>query len=243
MSGAGKDLLAEPDRGGEHAYPRTVAATVLVVEDEQSIGALVRAYLEREGFRALWARSGEEALAELVRHPVSLMVLDVGLPGMSGLEVCRQVRGRVPIIMLTARDEEADRVAGLELGADDYVAKPFSPRELVARVRAVLRRGSGGAGDDMLTLGPVTLSRERREVRVDDQEVALTLKEFELLSYLMERSGKVVSRDALLEEVWGFLAQGETRTIEVHVGQVRKKLGDPSLIRTVRGVGYKAVAR
>lgn len=232
-----------PDLGGERAYPRTVAATVLLVEDEQSIGALVRAYLEREGFRTLWVRSGEQALAELVRHPVSLMVLDVGLPGVSGLEVCRRVRGHVPLIMLTARDEEADRVTGLELGADDYVTKPFSPRELVARVRAVLRRGSGGAGAQALTLGPVTLSRARREVRVDDEEVALTPKEFELLSYLMERAGTVVSRDALLEDVWGFLSRGETRTVEVHVGKVRKKLGDPSLIRTVRGVGYKAVAR
>ncbi|MGI8594931.1 MAG: response regulator transcription factor [Solirubrobacteraceae bacterium] len=219
--------------------------TVLVVEDEQSIGAIVRTYLQREGFRVLWVRTGEEALAELARHPISLMVLDVGLPGVSGLEVCRHVRGRVPIIMLTARDEEADRVAGLELGADDYVAKPFSPRELVARVRAVLRRtgGRAGAGGNVLTLGPVTLSRERREVCVEGQEIALTPKEFELLGYLMERAGTVVSRDSLLEEVWGFLARGETRTVEVHVGQVRKKLGDPSLIRTVRGVGYKAVAR
>jgi len=218
-----------------------MARTVLVVEDEQSIGSLVRTYLERDGFAVIWVRSGEEALAELTRHPVSLIVLDVGLPEMDGFEVCRRVGGKVPIIMLTARDEEPDRVAGLEAGADDYMPKPFSPRELVARVKAVLRRGGAGSGGDVLTLGPVSLSWAGREVRVDGQQVELTPKEFDLLGYLMANRGVVVSRDALLERVWGFAVPGETRTVEVHVGQLRKKLRRPELIRTVRGVGYKAV--
>ena len=147
--------------------------------------------------------------------------------------------------MLTARDEEADRVAGLEVGADDYVAKPFSPRELTARVKAVLRRagGAGSAADarDVLELGPVVLARGAREVRVDGAEVELTQREFDLLEYLLRHAGQVVSRDQLLESVWGFRSPGETRTVEVHVAQLRKKLGHADLIRTVRGLGYKAV--
>jgi DNA-binding response OmpR family regulator len=219
--------------------------TVMVVEDEPNIGALVRTYLERAGYHALWVRSGEEALAELRRHPIRLVVLDIGLPGMDGFEVCRRIAGEVPVIMLTARDEEPDRVAGLEVGADDYVAKPFSPRELTARVKAVLRRvdrGGRGADEDVLSLGPVVLVRGAREVRVDDQEVELTQREFDLLEYLMRNAGQVVTRDQLLESVWGFLSPGETRTVEVHVAQLRKKLGRADLIRTVRGLGYKATA-
>jgi len=218
--------------------------TILVVEDEQSIGSLVRTYLGREGFDVVWVRSGEDALAELPRHPIRLVVLDIGLPGMDGFEVCRRVRARstVPIIMLTARDEEADRVAGLESGADDYVPKPFSPRELAARVKAVLRRTEPKARADVLTLGPVTVSRASREVRVDGREVELTAREFDLLSHLVENAGVVLSREALLDRVWGLAYPGETRTVDVHVGQLRRKLGDPGLIRTVRGAGYKAVA-
>jgi DNA-binding response OmpR family regulator len=216
--------------------------TVMVVEDEQNIGALVRTYLEREGFQVLWLRSGEAALAELARHPIALVVLDIGLPGLDGFEVCRRIAGRVPVILLTARDEEADRVAGLELGADDYVIKPFSPRELTARVKAVLRRAGSGAADDRLALGPLSIDRSGREVRMHGREVELTQREFDLLEYLVRHAGQVVSRDTLLESVWGFLAPGETRTVEVHVAQLRKKLGDPELIRTVRGVGYKATA-
>jgi len=214
------------------------------VEDEQSIGSLVRTYLARDGFDVVWVRSGEDALAELPRHPVRLVVLDIGLPGMDGFEVCRKVRARssVPIIMLTARDEEVDRVAGLEVGADDYVSKPFSPRELMARVKAVLRRGEPGGRADVLTLGPVTVSRPAREVRVDGREVELTAKEFDLLCHLVENAGVVVSREALLDRVWGMAYPGETRTVDVHVGQLRRKLGRPDLIRTVRGAGYKAVA-
>ncbi|MFZ0088238.1 MAG: response regulator transcription factor [Solirubrobacteraceae bacterium] len=218
--------------------------TVMVVEDEPNIGALIRTYLERSGYRALWVRSGEEALAELRRHPIRLVVLDIGLPGIDGFEVCRRIAGEVPVIMLTARDEEPDRVAGLEVGADDYVAKPFSPRELTARVKAVLRRARSGAGGadhhDVLSLGPLVMARGAREVRVDGAEVQLTQREFDLLEYLLRHAGQVVTRDQLLESVWGFRALGETRTVEVHIAQLRKKLGHPELIRTVRGLGYKA---
>jgi DNA-binding response OmpR family regulator len=220
-----------------------VAPLVMIVEDEPNIGALVRTYLERAGYAALWVRSGEDALTELRRQPVALVILDIGLPGIDGFEVCRRIGGDVPVIMLTARDEETDRVAGLEVGADDYVAKPFSPRELTARVKAVLRR-AGRAPDahDVLSLGPVVLARGAREVRVDGQEVELTQREFDLLEYLLRHPGQVVSRDQLLESVWGFRSPGETRTVEVHMAQLRKKLGHPRLIRTVRGVGYKASA-
>jgi two-component system alkaline phosphatase synthesis response regulator PhoP len=218
--------------------------TVMVVEDEPNIGALVRTYLERAGYQALWVRSGEEALAELRRHPIRLVILDIGLPGIDGFEVCRRIAGEVPVIMLTARDEEPDRVAGLEVGADDYVAKPFSPRELTARVKAVLRRAgsapSAAAAPDILELGPVVLARGAREVRVDGAEIELTQREFDLLEYLLRHAGQVVTRDQLLESVWGFQSPGETRTVEVHVAQLRKKLGHPELIRTVRGLGYKA---
>ncbi len=222
-----------------------MGVTVMVVEDEPNIGALVRTYLERAGYRVLWVRSGEDALAELRRHPIKLIVLDIGLPGIDGFEVCRRIAGEVPVIMLTARDEEPDRVAGLEVGADDYVAKPFSPRELTARVKAVLRRAgrSGGAdGSDVIALGPVTLARGAREVRVGGDEVTLTQREFDLLEYLLRHAGQVVTRDQLLESVWGFQSPGETRTVEVHIAQLRKKLGQPDLIRTVRGLGYKAMA-
>jgi len=215
----------------------------MLVEDEANIGALVRTYLERAGFRALWVRSGEEALRELGRHPVKLIVLDIGLPGIDGFEVCRRVAGRVPVIMLTAKDELPDRVAGLELGADDYIVKPFSPRELAARVKAVLRRARADVpAEEVVELGPMTLARGPREVRVAGEEVELTQREFDLLEYLVRHAGQVVTRDQLLESVWGFAFPGETRTVEVHVAQLRKKLGDPSLVRTVRGVGYKAVA-
>jgi DNA-binding response OmpR family regulator len=218
--------------------------TILVVEDEQSIASLVRTYLERDGFQVVHVRTGEDALAELPRHPIRLIVLDIGLPGFDGFEVCRQVRakGRTPIIMLTARDEEVDRVAGLEVGADDYVSKPFSPRELVARVKAVLRRTEPSNDAAQLTLGPIALDVAAREVRVDGSEVELTAKEFDLLRFLLENPGVVLSRQVLLDRVWGMSYPGETRTVDVHVGQLRKKLGLPGAIRTVRGAGYKAVA-
>jgi DNA-binding response OmpR family regulator len=218
-----------------------MGAVIMIVEDEPNIGALVRTYLQREGYEPLWVRSGEEALSELGRHAVKLVVLDIGLPGIDGFEVCRRIGGRVPVIMLTARDEEADRVAGLELGADDYVPKPFSPRELTARVKAVLRRAGPQTADDVTTLGPITLARGAREVLVDGSEIELTQREFDLLEYLLRHAGQVVTRDQLLESVWGYLSPGQTRTVEVHMAQLRKKLGRPDLIRTVRGVGYKAI--
>jgi DNA-binding response OmpR family regulator len=218
-----------------------MGAMIMVVEDEPNIGALVRTYLQRAGYEVLWLRSGEDALVELRRHPIRLVVLDIGLPGIDGFEVCRRIAGQVPVIMLTARDEEPDRVAGLEVGADDYVSKPFSPRELTARVKAVLRRaGQGALADDISALGPVTLARGSREVRVHGREIELTQREFDLLDYLLRHPGQVVTRDQLLESVWGFVSPGATRTVEVHVAQLRKKLGQPGLIRTVRGLGYKA---
>jgi two-component system OmpR family response regulator len=220
-----------------------MSALIMVVEDEPNIGALVRTYLARDGYQVLWVRSGEQALAELPRHAITLVVLDIGLPGIDGFEVCKRIGDKVPVIMLTARDEVADRVAGLELGADDYIQKPFSPRELTARIKAVLRRaGNTGATVDVTTLGPVTLARGSREVRVDEREIELTQREFDLLEYLMRHAGQVVARDELLEAVWGFVSPGQTRTVEVHVAQLRKKLGDDAdVIRTVRGLGYKAI--
>jgi len=217
--------------------------TVLLVEDEHSIGSMTRGYLERSGWRVVWVRSGEEALAELGRHQVRIVILDIRLPGIDGFDVARLVRTRsdVPILMLTARDEEPDRVAGLELGADDYLTKPFSPRELVARMKAVLRRTDGRSAEDVLTLADVTLNRDAREVVVDGRSVDLTTKEFDLLATLLENPGIVVSRDQLLDRVWGMTYPGGTRTVDVHVAQLRRKLARPELIRTVRGAGYKTV--
>jgi two-component system, OmpR family, response regulator len=221
-----------------------VTGTILLVEDEPSVGELVRGYLGRNGFRVLWVRSGEEGLTELERHPVRIVVLDIGLPGMDGFEVCRTIRSRsqVPILMLTARDEEPDRVVGLEVGADDYLAKPFSPRELAARIRAILRRSEPKSVVDVLSLGDVTLNRETHDVTSDGRTVDLTAKEFDLLAYFLSNPGSVLSRDVLLDRVWGVEYPGGTRTVDVHVAQLRRKLGRPDLIRTLRGSGYKAVA-
>jgi DNA-binding response OmpR family regulator len=215
--------------------------TVLLVEDEHSIGSMTRGYLERTGYRVVWVRSGEEALAELGRHQVRIVILDIRLPGIDGFDVARLIRTRsdVPILMLTARDEEPDRVAGLELGADDYLTKPFSPRELVARMKAVLRRTDGRGAEEVLSLDDVVLNRNAREVVVDGHTVELTTKEFDLLATLLENPGIVVSRDQLLDRVWGMTYPGGTRTVDVHVAQLRRKLGRPELIRTVRGAGYK----
>jgi len=217
--------------------------TVLLVEDEHSIGSMTRGYLERNGYRVVWVRSGEEGLAELGRHQVRIVILDIRLPGIDGFDVARTIRTRsdVPILMLTARDEEPDRVAGLELGADDYLTKPFSPRELVARIKAVLRRTDGRGAEEVLTLADVELNRNAREVVVDCEVVELTTKEFDLLATLLENPGIVVSRDQLLDRVWGMTYPGGTRTVDVHVAQLRRKLGRPELIRTVRGAGYKTV--
>jgi DNA-binding response OmpR family regulator len=219
-----------------------MATTVLVVEDEANIGKLVRTYLERDGYGVVWVRSGEEGLAELTRHAIGLVVLDVGLPGIDGFEVCRRVRSSssVPVIMLTARDEEADRVLGLELGADDYVPKPFSPRELVARVKAVLRR-TAPPRDDKLVVGDLELWRDAREASRAGFALDLTMKEFDLLACFMANAGLALSRERLLEQVWGLEFPGGTRTVDQHVAQLRNKLGDAALIETLRGVGYKLV--
>ncbi len=219
---------------------------ILVVEDEQAIADLVRAYLRRDGFEVIWASSGEQALEELPRHPVRLVVLDIGLPGIDGFEVCRRLRARtgVPILVLSARDDEVDRVAGLEAGADDYVTKPFSPRELAARVKAILRRASGtgeAVGGGTLSAGDVELDRTSRTVTAGGEPVELTAREFDLLAALLSHPGVVLSRDRLLELVWGGEFAGGTRTVDVHVAQLRGKLGRPDLVQTVRGAGYKAV--
>ncbi|HET9673949.1 MAG TPA: response regulator transcription factor [Gaiellaceae bacterium] len=219
--------------------------TVLLVEDEESIAGLLRSYLSAQGFRIVWVRSGEEALAELERHPIRVVLLDLGLPGMDGFDVCRQIRYRskVPLVMVTARDEEIDRVAGLEIGADDYVSKPFSPRELAARLKAVLRRSEDRIERAVLSLEDVVLNRERREVTVAGRPVALTAKEFDLLAFLLEQPGIVFSRELLLERVWGFDYPTSTRTVDMHVASLRRKLDRPELVQTVRGVGYKARGR
>ena len=217
--------------------------TILLVEDEEDIASLVRAYLERDGFRVLWATRGTEGLAKLERHDVRLAILDLQLPDADGFDVCRAIRSTssLPIVMLTARDEEVDRVTGLELGADDYVTKPFSPRELTARVRAVLRRVEPDETDDRLAAGDVELDRRARTANVAGAEIELTGREFDLLWHLVARPGIVQSRAQLLDRVWGLEFPGGTRTVDVHVGQLRRKLGRPRLIRTVRGAGYKVV--
>jgi DNA-binding response OmpR family regulator len=221
-----------------------MAGTVLLVEDEPSVGELVRGYLGRNGWVVLWVRTGEEALVELERHQLRIVILDIGLPGIDGFEVCRimRQRSRVPILMLTARDEEPDRIVGLEVGADDYLTKPFSPRELVARMKAILRRTDPQPTTEVLTLGDVTLNRETHDVTIDGHDVELTAKEFDLLAYFLANPGAVLSRDVLLDRVWGVEYPGGTRTVDVHVAQLRRKLGRPNLIRTLRGSGYKAVA-
>jgi DNA-binding response OmpR family regulator len=220
-------------------------SVLLLVEDDDSIGRLVKSYLEQQdGWRVLWLRSGEEAVTELRRHPVRLVVLDIGLPGIDGFEVCRQMRAqsKVPILMLTARDEEPDRVAGLELGADDYVTKPFSPRELAARIKAILRRVEHRNEDEVLAAHDVVLRRDSRDVTVSGSMIELTGKEFDLLACFLEHPGIVLSREKLLDLVWGMTYPGGTRTVDVHVAQLRRKLGDPDTIRTVRGAGYKLLA-
>ena len=215
---------------------------VLVVEDEPAIAELIRSYLAREGFTAHVVRDGESALVAIGRDRPAVVILDVGLPGIDGTEVCRRMRAAgdwTPVLFVTARDDEVDRVLGLELGADDYVTKPFSPRELVARVRAVLRRrepatGSGGA----LRAGGVVLDLDGRRTAARGTPVELTTTEFDLLAHLMRRPGRVCPREELLAEVWGYPAGTPTRTVDVHVAQLRGKLGDALELRTVRGVGY-----
>lgn len=222
-------------------------ASILVVEDEPNIASLVETYLSREGYAVTRVDDGAKALEAADRIRPSLVILDVMLPGIDGLEVCRRLRARsrVPVIMLTAKDQEIDRVVGLELGADDYVTKPFSPRELVARVKAVLRRAEAAEeeGPETLSLGIVAMDLSRRETRVGDRKVELTPKEFDLLAFLMRNRGIVFSRDRLLERVWGYERPVDTRTIDSHVRSLRAKLGpDGDVVKTVRGVGYRGEA-
>jgi DNA-binding response OmpR family regulator len=222
-----------------------VKGNVLVVEDEQAIADLVRAYLVRDGYEVTWVRTGEAGLEELGRRPVRLVVLDIGLPGIDGFEVCRRLRARtsVPILILSARDDEVDRVAGLEAGADDYVVKPFSPREVAARVNAILRRSSRHAVvEGPLAHGDVELDGDARTVAVAGRAVDLTSREFDLLAALLAHPNVVLSRDRLLQLAWGGEFAAGTRTVDVHVAQLRRKLDRPEMIETVRGIGYKVAA-
>ena len=220
---------------------------VLVVEDDRNIADLVRLYLSRDGFGVHVEHDGAAGLAAARRLRPVACVLDISLPGMEGTEICRRLREQgdwTPVIFLTARDDEVDRILGLELGGDDYVTKPFSPRELVARVKSLLRRAAGPPeGDRVKTLGPVSLDPGRRLVTVAGAPLSLTPTEFELLGHLLGRPGRVFTREELLASVWGYASHAGTRTVDVHVAQVRAKLGDAAnLIRTVRGVGYTADA-
>ncbi len=216
--------------------------TILLIEDEEEIANLLRLYFEREGYRLVHAASGEAGLERAQQGDIRAALLDIGLPGIDGIEVCRRIRTKsdIPIIMLTARDSEIDKVVGLEIGADDYVTKPFSPRELVARVKAVLRRSEERPIAVQVTVvGGFTIDSGRRRVETPDGEVvAPTAREFDLLWHFASNPGIVLSRSQLLEAVWGYDYFGETRTVDVHVRQLRKKLPDIP-IETVWGVGYR----
>jgi DNA-binding response OmpR family regulator len=220
------------------------AQNVLVVEDEASIASFVSLYLKNAGYRVRTVSNGSDALAQFAVEAPDLIVLDLMLPDIDGIEVCRRIRktSDVPVLMLTARDEDVDKIIGLEVGADDYLTKPFNPRELVARVKAILRRATPERRDRVsatIEHGHLTVDAGRREVRVGDEEVQLAPKEFDLLWELLDHRGLVLTRDQLLERVWGYTFAGDTRTVDVHVRQLRRKLGDASPIVTVWGVGYK----
>jgi DNA-binding response OmpR family regulator len=218
--------------------------SVLVVEDESSIASFVALYLKNAGYTVKTAATGGEALKQVGADQPSLIVLDLNLPDIDGIEVCRRIRkaADVPIIMLTARDEDVDKIIGLEVGADDYLTKPFNPRELVARVKSVLRRSAPDRKNlesAQIQHGDLAVDAGRREVHVGDQEIQLAPKEFDLLWELLDHRGLVLTRDQLLERVWGYTFAGDTRTVDVHVRQLRRKLGEASPIVTVWGVGYK----
>lgn len=227
-------------------------ATILVVDDEENIVELARLYLSQEGYRVVSAGDGRRALELAQAERPDLVVLDLMLPEVDGYEVCRQLRRQsdVPIIMLTARGEDVDRIVGLEIGADDYMVKPFVPRELVARVRAVLRRGSPAAQAPaemrgrLIRVGDLEIDVDRREARLGDVKLNLRLKEFDLLLDLAEHKEMVLTREKLLERVWGYDYFGDTRTVDVHIAQLRKKLsGGQVSVETVRGVGYRLAVR
>lgn len=223
-------------------------SSVLVVEDEQSLREPLVYILQREGFDVLEAADGPSALIEWQNGSPDLILLDLMLPGMSGVDVCREIRTRsnVPIIMVTAKDSEVDKVVGLEIGADDYVVKPYSTRELLARIKAVLRRGAVPDSNEtrsVLEAGPVRLDTERHAVTVNGQPVTLPLKEFELLEYLMDNTNRVLTRGQIIDRVWGSNYYGDTKTLDVHVKRIRSKIepdpANPKFIITVRGLGYK----
>lgn len=231
--------------------PQTATRTILLVEDEPTLLEALRYNLAKEGYQVVTAMDGIEALDQAREAKPDLVILDLMLPRLDGLEVCRAVRrdSSVPIIMLTARDSEADTVLGLEMGADDYMAKPFRLRELLARVRAHLRRAEAahtnrsGAVSDRTRFGRIDIDRESRRVFRDQSEIGLTLKEFDLLDYLHASSGKVISRQVLLDKVWGYGFAGDSRTVDVHIRWLREKIEDdpanPRHIKTVRGIGYR----
>ena len=219
---------------------------VLVVEDEESYSEALAYMLRKEGFEVAIAADGNAALVEFDRNGADIVLLDLMLPGIPGTEVCRQIRqtSSVPVIMVSAKDDEVDKVVGLELGADDYVTKPYSPRELVARIRAVLRRGSDpDLAPDTLEAGPVRMDVERHVVTVDGHEQRLPLKEFELLEMFLRNPGRVLTRGQLIDRVWGSDYVGDTKTLDVHVKRLRAKIepdpGEPKYLVTVRGLGYK----
>jgi two-component system response regulator RegX3 len=218
--------------------------TILIVEDEESIASFVAMYLAKGGFAVSVAATGSEALTSVAAGQPALIVLDLALPDIDGIDVCRAIRQRsdVPILMLTARDDDVDKIIGLEVGADDYLTKPFNPRELVARVKSILRRTAPSRRpreSPTLSHGYLRIDAGRREVTVDGAEVQLAPKEFDLLWELLDHRGLVLTRDQLLERVWGYTFAGDTRTVDVHVRQLRRKLGDACPIVTVWGVGYK----
>jgi len=222
----------------------TKPQSVLVVEDESSIASFVALYLKNAGYAVRTAATGGEALSAVAAEQPDLVVLDLMLPDIDGIEVCKRIRQRsdLPILMLTARDEDVDKIIGLEVGADDYLTKPFNPRELVARVKSILRRAAPARREResaVIKHGELAIDAGRREVRVGEEEIQLAPKEFDLLWELLDHRGLVLTRDQLLERVWGYTFAGDTRTVDVHVRQLRRKLGDASPIVTVWGVGYK----
>jgi DNA-binding response OmpR family regulator len=224
--------------------PTTVHGTIVVVEDDRNIAELVDLYLRNAGFRVLQAGDAARGLELVAQEKPLLVLFDIGLPGpLDGLQACRELRktSDVPVVMITARDDEVDRILGLELGADDYLTKPFSPRELVARVRAILRRSEPGrrSSDEPVTVGTVTVDTQRREVTTPEGQVPLTAREFDLLAHFAENPGIVFTRQQLLDAVWGSGWFGDERTVDVHVRQLRRKLGDALPLTTVWGVGYR----
>jgi two-component system alkaline phosphatase synthesis response regulator PhoP len=225
----------------------TTPTTILVVEDETSIASFVAAYLRNAGYGVKTAATAQAALIQLASDAPALVILDLNLPDGDGVELCRRIRktSDIPILMLTARDEDIDKIIGLEVGADDYMTKPFNPRELVARVKSILRRASPErrkSESDEIQHGDLTINAGKREVYVVDEEIRLAPKEFDLLWELLDHRGIVLTRDQLLERVWGYTFAGDTRTVDVHVRQIRRKLGDASPIVTVWGVGYKVAS-